>query len=153
MKPSPSSKDRNTRKTKHKRCPQILAATETNELVHKLDKSPATISALQQGTPLKYKTNWLIPEEKKPQVERNKVSGCTNQSDLPYCMEPVASQISIPCSKCQALGQLVQLQGILKGRSSGQVVPAPAGTAPTVSHRPDFSLCPNPFSSLPFFVY
>ena len=47
----------------------MLASKETKEPVHKSGKSPTTLSSLQQGTPLKYKTNWLIPE-KKPQMER-----------------------------------------------------------------------------------
>ena len=38
--------------------------------------------------------------------------------------------MSIPRSNCQALGQPVLLQGILKGRSSGQVVPAGARALP-----------------------
>ena len=33
----------------------MLASKETNEPVHKSGKSPATISSLQQGTPLNYK--------------------------------------------------------------------------------------------------
>ena len=37
---------------------------ERNEPVHKLGKSLATISSLQQDTLLKYKTNCLIPKEK-----------------------------------------------------------------------------------------
>ena len=49
---------------------------------------------------------------------------------VPYCMEPRSSQISIPCSSCQVLGQPVLLSGILKGRSSGQVVPAAARALP-----------------------
>lgn len=45
---------------------------------------------------------------------------------LPYCMEPLSSQMSIPCSSCQALRQPGSLWVILKGRYSGQVVPAAA---------------------------
>ena len=91
-----------------------------------MGESPAIISSLQQGTPLKYKTNRFIPENKSPKRRRNKVSGCTHWSDLPYCMEPVSSQMSIPCSDCQVLGQPVPLRVILKGRSSGQEVPVAA---------------------------
>ena len=42
----------------------MLASKETNEPVHKLGKSPTTLPSHQQGTPLKYKINWLIPEKK-----------------------------------------------------------------------------------------
>lgn len=45
---------------------------------------------------------------------------------LPYCMEPLSSQMSIPCSSCQALRQPGSLWVILKGRYSEQVVPAAA---------------------------
>ena len=92
----------------------MLASAGTNEPVHKSGKSPTTLSSLQQCTPLKYKTNWLILE-KKPQTE-DKVSGCTHRSDLPYCMELAGSQTSICCSNCQALGKPVPLWGILKGK-------------------------------------
>lgn len=49
---------------------------------------------------------------------------------LTDCMEPLGSQMLIPCSSCQALGQLVILQGISMGRSSAQVVLASARTLP-----------------------
>ena len=43
---------------------------QRNKLVHKsVGKSPTTLSSLQHGAPLKYKTNWLIPEQK-PRTER-----------------------------------------------------------------------------------
>lgn len=45
---------------------------------------------------------------------------------LPCCMEPLSSQISVPCSSCQVLGQSGSLWVILKGRYLGQVVPAAA---------------------------
>ena len=54
---------------KHKLHTQMMASKETNEPVHKSGKGPTTLSSLQQVTPLKYKTNWLILE-KKPQTER-----------------------------------------------------------------------------------
>ena len=110
----PIFRDRNSRQTKHKLHTQMLASKETNEPVHRSGRSPTTLSSLQQDTQLKYKTNWLILE-KKPQTEGNKVSGCTHWSDLPYCVEPVGSQMSIPCSNCLVLGQPVLLWGILKG--------------------------------------
>ena len=47
-------------------------------------------------------------------------------SDLPYCMESASSQMSIPCSNCQALRQPVPLRGTLKDTSSGHVVLAAA---------------------------
>ena len=47
----------------------MLAFKETNEPVHKLHKSPTTLSSHQQGTTLNYRTNQLIPE-KKLQTER-----------------------------------------------------------------------------------
>ena len=118
---------KHTPKLKHKRHTQLLASKETNELVHKSGKRPTTLSSLQQGTPLKNKTNWLIPE-KKPQ-RGNKVSGCIHWSNSPYWMEPVGSQMSIPCSNCQVLGQPVLRGGTLKRRPSGQVVLA--GARPT----------------------
>ena len=45
-------------------------------------------------------------------------------------MKPIGSQMSVPGSHCQVLGQPVPLQGILKGRSSGQVVLSAARALP-----------------------
>ena len=67
---SPIFKDRNTRQTKHKRHTQMLASRETNELLHRSGTSLATHSSLQQGTPLKYKANWLILEKKSPKQRK-----------------------------------------------------------------------------------
>ena len=55
---------------------------------------------------------------KSPKQKGNKVTVCTHQSDLPYCMESISSWV---------WEQPVPLWGILKGRSSGQVVLAAAG--------------------------
>ena len=127
----------------------MLAFKETNKLVHKSGKSPRTIFSLQQGTSLKYKTNWLIPEEKAPNRGK-RVSGCTNQSDLPYCTEPISFQMSIPYSNCQALGQPVPFRGILKGRPSGQVVLAAARALP--ENSPTGDCCPPAARLLASFV-
>ena len=66
-----------------------------------------------------WKLAFLLKE--KPKFRGEYVPSCTHQSNLPYYMEPVSSQMSVPCSSCQALGQPVTLQEILKGRSSGQM--------------------------------
>ena len=69
----------------------MLAYKEKNEPFRKSGKSPTALSSLHQGTQLKYKANWLISGKKKISLKRrgNKVSSCTHQSDLPFCMEPV----------------------------------------------------------------
>lgn len=64
-------------------------------------------SPLQQGTPKQMQNKLAFPPEGKAQT--------------PYCIEPVNSQMSILFSNCQVLRQLVPLQRILKGRSSGKV--------------------------------
>ena len=143
MKHSPFFKDRSSRQTKHKLHTQMLASKQTNKLVHKSAKSPTTLSSLQQGTPNKLTysgekasnreemqlppTGYLkqvgLFRRKSPKRKGYKIPSCTQGSDLPYCIEPISSQMSIPCSNCQALGQLVLLWRILKGISSGQVIP------------------------------
>ena len=120
----------------------MLASKETNKPVQKSGRSPTTLSSFQQGTPLKYKTNRLIPE-KKPQTKRKcnyflSPTGYPKQTGLfcrkspkrrgksfrlytperltlPYgvCRLPM----SIPSSNCQALGKPVLLRGILKERA------------------------------------
>lgn len=51
-------------------------------------------------------------------------------------MEPLGSQMSIPCSSCQALGQPGLLWVILKGRYLRQVAPAAATALPESSSLP-----------------
>ena len=80
-------------------------------------------SGLPFPSPIPNKVNWLIPEEKKAQRwGGNEVPGCTHWSNLPYHIEPFSSQMLVPCSSCQVLGQPLPLKGILEIRSSGQVV-------------------------------
>ena len=79
----------------------MLASKEINEPVLKLGRN-STISSLQQDTPPKCKTNWLILAKNK-QTNKQKVPSCTHWGDLPYYMEFVSNQM-IRCSKCQALG-------------------------------------------------
>ena len=55
---------------------------------------------------------------------------------LPYCMEPLGSQMSIPCSSCQAPGQPGLLWVILQGRYLWQVAPAAATALPENSSLP-----------------
>ena len=125
----PIFKDRNSRRTKHKQHTQMLAYKEINELVHKSGKSPQ-LFPLSNRVPHSNTKQIGVFQRKSPEQRGNKVSGCTHQSDLPYCMEPVGSQMPIPCSSRQAPGQPVPLQGTLKGSSSGQVVPGTARALP-----------------------
>ena len=111
------------KKTKHKLHIQTLASEETGKKKKQV-KSPTALSFLQQGSPLKYKTNWLILE-KSPRRRGNKLSGCIHQSNLPYRMEPVS----------HALGQPEPLWGVLRARFSRQVVPAAARALPENSPK------------------
>ena len=96
---------------------------DTHEPVHNQIKIPSFLSATE--CPKQTGLFWRKP----PNREETKFPA-VHTSDLPDCMEPGGSQRLIPCSKCQALGQPVMIWGILKGRSSGQVVPADARTIP-----------------------
>lgn len=68
--------------------------------------------------------------KEKPKLRGENVPDCTHWSYLFYCMEPISFQMLIPCSNCQAMGQLVPLQWIFKGRYSGQVALAAARNLP-----------------------
>ena len=96
---------------------------DTHEPVHNQIKIPSFLSPTE--CPKQTGLFWRKP----PNREETKFPA-VHTSDLPDCMEPGGSQRLIPCSKCQALGQPVMIWGILKGRSSGQVVPADARTIP-----------------------
>lgn len=105
----------------------MLAAKETNAPAHKSGKSPTTLSSLQQGTPLK-QTGLF---KRKPQMERNKVSGCTQQSDLltllygAHWPPDVDSLLQLPHARA-----VVLLRDVVKGGASGQVVLAAARASP-----------------------
>lgn len=99
---------------------------KANEPVHKSNQAESNNnSPLQEVTLIKCKTNWLSLSR----MQEN-VPGYTHQSHLPYSMEPIGSQMLIPCFNCQARGQLMLIQGILKGSSSCQLVLAAPRTLP-----------------------
>lgn len=104
---------------------QLLASKETNKLV-KSGQSPTTLS---NKVPHSNTKHTGLFQRQSPKQRRNKVSGWTHQSDLPHSVESISSQMSISCSNWQALRRAVPLWGILKGRSSGRVVPATAGAS------------------------
>ena len=89
--------------------------TEANKPVNKSDKSPATVSSLQQRAILN-KPELVYSRGKKAPNGGKRLSGCTGQSDLPYCTELAGSQMLSLCSNRQVLGQPMLLWGILKGR-------------------------------------
>ena len=62
-----------------------------------------------------------FPLKEKSKLRGEYVPSCTHQSNLPYYMEPISSQMSIPFSNYQTLGQPVPLQKILKGGFWGQM--------------------------------
>ena len=82
------------------------------------------------GYPTQKQNKLAFFHRKSSKWRGNRVPGCTHQSDLPYCMKPIVSQMMIPCSSCQALGQPMLHRGILEGRSSGKVVMVAAKTLP-----------------------
>lgn len=114
MKTSPSFKDRDTKQNKTK----ITYTNGTNESVQKSGKSPASISS-----PAGYATqiqNKLTSGEKKkkPQMKGKKefLAMCTEGLTVLYQISQPPCVDFLPI--CQALGQPVVLQEILKRRAS-----------------------------------
>lgn len=85
--------------------------------------------AFQQGTPLKYKTSWLIPKEK-PQMKR-KVSGWTHQSNLPYCVDGACQLLNVDLLfQLPSSGEAGAASGNFEGKILGLSGPAVARAFP-----------------------
>lgn len=97
--------------------------TKANKLVHRV----ATKIPLCNRAPQANAKQLGCSLTGKAEIERV-VCSQLYTSDTPTVWSP--SIPSVRSSHCQVLGHLVPLQGILKGRSSGQVVPAAARALP-----------------------
>ena len=89
-----------------------------NKLAYSQEKTPN-----EEKTQLFSLSNRVPPKQislfwrKSPQKRGKKVSGCTYQCNLSICMHSgslVTSQMSIPCSNCQALGSQCRFGELLR---------------------------------------
>ena len=85
-------------------------------------------SPSQQGTQIKLACSL----KEKPTLEGKYVPSVNTAVTNPTKSSLSTDNLLVPSFNCQALGQLVPCQGILKERSSGQMVQAASRTLPQV---------------------
>ena len=129
--------------------------TNANNYKNNLTNPVNAQQPLLTGYPSQIRNNSAYSRggKKSPKWREIKLSAVKAEATYPaaWSTKPL---MSIPCSNCQTLGQLVSFWGILNGGSSGQVVPAAARAAPTIRHKTLFFSRPKIFLlSLLCFVY